>query len=212
MAERVDVVWMVISWWPACWISCAAWLAYVPSWHHRCWLVLAWLILIPPLLCQLIGRCWPVIGTHGVRSAAARRWWFLQQLQMPFNRLPWIEEGMRLVPGLYQAWLILWGARVSPWCVVAPHVVITDRQLVTIGTGAVLGDGCLLAAHMVVREPTWSITIAAISIGRGSLVGARAVLAPGVVVGDDEMVTAMKPMPPFSRWHGGRRHLKAGDG
>lgn len=210
MAERVDPVFALLAWWPLAWIAAAV--AIAARAPHGGWCAAAWILLLPPLLCRLVHGLWPVIGTHPARSAAARRWWWLQQLQLPFNRLPIFEECLRLVPGLYQVWLWLWGARVSPWCVVAPRVAITDRQLVTIGRGAVLGDGCLLGAHLVARRPDWSITIARITIGRGAVVGAYAALAPGVEVGDDEEVTATQPMPPFSRWVGGRRRLKGADG
>jgi acetyltransferase-like isoleucine patch superfamily enzyme len=212
MNEQVDGVYVVLSWWPALWLGVAVALATLLHWPHAMWLAMAWLVLVPPLLCRFIDRCWPVVGSHHVRSPAARRWWFLQQLQMPFNRLPVFEELLRLIPGLYQAWLVLWGSRVSLLCMVAPNVVITDRQLLTIGTGAILGNGCLLGAHLVVIEPQWTITIARITIGRGAVIGARAALAPGVDVADHQMVTVMSPMPPFSSWHDGRRHLKVRDG
>jgi hypothetical protein len=210
VAERVDPVFALLAWWQVAWTSTAVVIAlHAP---YGAWCAAAWLLLLPPLLCRTVHGLWPVVGTHPVRSGAARRWWWLQQLQLPFNRLPLLEECLRLVPGLYQAWLALWGARISPWCLVAPRVAITDRQLVIIGRGAVLGDGCLLGAHLVNRRPDWSITVAPITIGRGAIVGAYAALAPGVVVADDEEVTATQPMPPFSRWEGGRRHLKGSDG
>jgi hypothetical protein len=33
--------------------------------------------------------------------SAYRVWWVLTQWQILFNRLPWLEELLRLVPGLY---------------------------------------------------------------------------------------------------------------
>lgn len=207
MVKRIDPIFAALSWWPLIWHALIVPLVMlVPSpWHM--WAVVAWVGLLPPLLCRLVHGLWPVEGRHVVSSAAARRWWWLQQLQMPFNRLPLFEETMRLVPGLYQAWLRLWGARVSLLCVFAPHVVVTDRQLLEVGRGAVIGDGCHFSPHAVLREGEWSILIASIRVGNGSLVGARAVLGPGVIIADDQQVTATQGMPPFSRWENGRRQL-----
>lgn len=204
MAERIDPVYAALAWWPVAWHAAGAALAWLLPSPWR-WPALAvWVLLLPPLLCRTVDRCAPRRGTLDPR--AARRWWWLQQLQLPFNRIPVLEEALRLVPGLSQAWLWLWGARISPFCVIAPGARITDRQLVRVGRGAVLGAGCLLGGHLVVREDGgWRVIVAEVEVGAGAIVGARAVLGPGARVAPGEQLPATQALPPFQRWEGGRR-------
>ena len=70
-----------------------------------------------------------------------------------FNRLPWIEEILRLVPGLYALWIFLWGGRVSPLVYWAPGSLVIDRPLVIVEAGAVIGMGAGLAGHAGTLAP-----------------------------------------------------------
>jgi hypothetical protein len=87
----------------------------VPSWpigvRSAAAATLLW--LVPPLLCRLVFALSPVPdGRHVFGSAAFWSWWISLKLQTLFLRLPLLEELLRLVPGLYSAWLRLW-ARAS---------------------------------------------------------------------------------------------------
>src|SRR5687767_13363110 len=66
-------------------------------------IVLAIVILyvLPPLLSRSAGV---IEGTFAPGDRGFLRWWFTNQLQVIFNRLP-LEEVVRLVPGLYSVWL-----------------------------------------------------------------------------------------------------------
>ncbi|MCX6953884.1 MAG: hypothetical protein NTV51_17175 [Verrucomicrobia bacterium] len=73
--------------------------------------VLVWLLVVPPLLGRLVLARGLPAGDFPVPSPTFFRWWATWQLQSLFNRLPWIEETLRLVPALYSGWLRLWGLR-----------------------------------------------------------------------------------------------------
>ena len=126
--------------------------------------------------------------------------------------MPFLEELFRLVPGCYSIWLWAWGGRVSVFAYFAPGSRVTDRQHLIIGSGAVLGAGCLLGGHMVdhALDGSWQITVAPVDIGSGAVVGARSVLAPGSGVDPGEVMPATERLPPHCRWSGGRRHRRGG--
>lgn len=165
-------------------------------------LVAAWVYLLPPLLSRLLILAWGrPVGRLTQDQAAYRVWWTLTQLQMPFNRLPWLEEPLRLVPGLYALWIGLWGGRLSPFAFVGPGVVITDRHLVEVGRGAVLGMRSTLAGHMVLLEAgRWVVVAAAPIVEPEALLGGAAGLGPGAVLRAGHMLPTGRRLGPFDQW------------
>ena len=154
----------------------------------------AWLFILPPLVCRLTLL---VLGApHGraltQETRAYRVWWFVHQWQVVFNRLPWIEELLRLVPGLYALWIFLWGGQVSPLVYWAPGSLVTDRPLVIVGAGAVIGMGAGLAGHAGTLAPdgSYRIDIAAPRVGRGAMMGARSGLGPGAELAPGALLPA----------------------
>jgi hypothetical protein len=112
------------------------------------------LYLAPPLCGRLLTWVFrkPTGRDLPQSSSDFKVWWVLLRLQMPFNRLPWLEELLRMVPGLYPLWLNLWGARVHPATFWAPGARIIDRPYVSIGYGSVIGTGALLSGHLARTE------------------------------------------------------------
>ena len=77
---------------------------------------------------------------------------------MVFNRLPWLEEILRLMPGLYALWLFLWGGRVSPLVYWAPGSLVIDRPLVIVERGAVIGAGAGLVGPRRHARARWLLS------------------------------------------------------
>jgi hypothetical protein len=179
----------VVGWWPL-WT-----LSFAP----------AALLLLPPLMVRLAGGRGE--GKYEVGSAVYFRWWFCAQWQVVFNRLPLIEETLRLVPGLYSTWLRLWGARLGSLIYWSPGCVVLDRQLVEIGGHTVLGAGARLHSHVITRDSDGvsRLMLAPIRIGEGALIGGLSVLTAGDEIGAGEMTPATKALPPFSIWRNGKR-------
>jgi len=171
-------------------------------------IALAGLYLFPPLMARTLLRLWgPMPQTATLGSRAFLRWWALAQLQLVFNRLPELEELLRLIPGLYSVWLRLWGARVGRFVLWSPGVVITDRQLVSVGDHAVLGMGAKIGPHIVVRasDGTLRLLAAPVVIGREAIVGGLTVFGPGARMAPGETSHRTLVLPPFWTWEGGRR-------
>lgn len=177
----------------------------------------AWLLLLPPLVCRLTLLMFGMPHGRGLSqdARAYKVWWFVQQWQVVFNRLPWIEELMRLVPGLYALWIFLWGGRVSPLVYWAPGALVIDRPLVIVEAGAVIGTGAGLAGHAGTLAPdgSYRIDIAAPRVGAGAIVGARSGLGPGAELAPGTLLPAGRMLKPFTAWDGSaRRSVAARDG
>jgi hypothetical protein len=175
-----------------------------------------WFFLLPPLACRLaLLLCGRPRGRALTQAAPAYKvWWFIHQWQLVFNRLPWIEEILRLVPGLYALWIFLWGGRVSPLVYWAPGSLVIDRPLVIVETGAVIGMGAGLAGHAgtVAADGSYRVDIAAPRVGRGAMMGARSGLGPGAELVAGALLPAGRMIKPFTRWDGTTKRGIADEG
>lgn len=167
----------------------------------------ATLFLLPPLLARYVLRKGLPSGEIAVPSEAFFRWWITWQLQTVFNRLPWIEELLRLIPGAYSAWLRLWGANIGRLTLWSPGVRIFDRPLLTIGDDVVLGIDTRIVGHFGGLDAGGrsTFTLAPITIGDRCVIGASALLGPGVTLDADQATEALFLGPPFTHWSQGTR-------
>lgn len=163
----------------------------------------AWIYLLPPLASRLMiiafGR---PEGQLTQDMSAYRVWWVLTQWQILFNRLPWLEELLRLVPGLYALWIGLWGGHLSPRAYVGPGVLITDRHAVRVGHGAILGMKSILSGHLVIRneEGRWLVLAAAPIVESEAIMGGDARLGPGAVLRARQVLPTGRFVRPFDEW------------
>ncbi len=149
------------------------------------WLFLLWFYLLPPFLCRLtiffLGR---PKGIVSVSSTTHTLWWWLFQLQLPFNRFPLSEELLRSVPGLYALWLNLWGAKVSPFAFWSPGVTVMERYHLHIARGVILGTQAMLSGHVIKKDPDgqYVLFVDEIHLEQDVLLGAKANLSPGCYI------------------------------
>jgi acetyltransferase-like isoleucine patch superfamily enzyme len=174
---------------------------------------LALLYLGPPLAARVLLAAGGLPPARiPVGSRAFVRWWALLQLQVVFARLPFLEEALRLVPGLYSAWLRLWGARIGRYVYWAPEVRLTDRYLVEVGEQALVGMGTVLVSHLVIpgEGPAPTLLLARVTVGAGAQIGGLSLLGPGSRVPAGQATPARTVLPPFWSWVDGRRVPGAG--
>jgi hypothetical protein len=173
----------------------------------RLMIALTWIYLWPPVIARgavrLLGS--QVGDALGQETRAYKIWWFVTQLQVPFNRLPVFEELLRIIPGVYPLWLRLWGAHVSMKVYWGPGALLTDRMLVTIGSGVVIGTRAVLSAHLAFKDSDgeFRVTIAPIEIGDDVLVGAYAGIGPGCRIEAGSEVPAASFLRPGTIWQRG---------
>jgi hypothetical protein len=166
----------------------------------------AWLYLVPPCVCRLTLFAFGRPQGRGLTqdTRAYKVWWFTHQWQVVFNRLPWLEELLRLVPGAYALWIGMWGGSVSPWAYWAPGSIVVDRHLVIVERGAVIGMGAGLTGHIASlrADGTFTVDIAAPRVGRGAIMGTRSGLGPSAELADHQVLPAGRLIPPFMHWDG----------
>lgn len=165
--------------------------------------ILIWIYLVPPLVGRFVLAVFGTPqGTLTQDTRGYKVWWFLTQMQMVFNRLPWLEDVLHLVPGLYPLWIRLWGGKCSAQAYVAPGVVIIDRYLVDIRAGALLGYGSVLSPHLGTRrsDGRYQVIIGRIVVEEEAIIGGQSGLAPGATVRRGQVLPAAGHVGPFGEW------------
>ena len=168
----------VMAWWPwvfAALLGAAAWAAW--------WSVPLVLYLLPPALHRLHARWYPVVpGAYPLSEPRYVPWWGSHQLQAPFIAFPSLEALLRLL-GVYSPWLRLWGADIGRGVYWTPNVEITDRSLLAIGDGVVVGHKCGFYAHAIMpRRGGLTLFVKPIRVGAGAFLAGGCGFGPGAVV------------------------------
>jgi hypothetical protein len=164
-------------------LACAGWLVLAPGPLPALALV-AVLYLVPVASFRLHGAVFPLrAGASHLVGARYAPWWGGHQIQLFYIALPGLEAALRLVPGLYSAWLRLWGARIGRAVHWTPRVEITDRSLLVVGDRVVFGHHATLYAHVIrPSRDNLLLYVAPITIGDGAFVGAHSVIGPGAEI------------------------------
>ena len=169
---------------------------------------LLWVYLVPPLLARIIIFAFgKPTGIVSVSSKTHTLWWVLFQLQLIFNRFPFLEEALRVIPGVYALWLNLWGAKVNMFSFWGPGVTVMDRYHLVIGKGVILGTGCLLSAHVLVKKPDGELflIIDKLTIDADALIGVHSTLSPGCHIHSSQGVAAQKMLKPYTEIRDGKK-------
>ncbi len=204
---------LVINGWPLLHLISTAIVVLFP-WALLRWRLLAAiavLYLVPPLAATGLRLLLPLRQGHiHLGSRAYFTWWALFNLQVVFCRLPMLEELLRLVPGVYSAWLRLWGAHVGRLTYWAAGLRILDRSFVNIGDNVIFGADVRVTPHVIARnsDGALELVLATVIIGDRALVGGYSLLAAGTEIAPGECTRAFLISPPFGKWKDGVRISK----
>lgn len=163
---------------------------------------------------RLIARAFlrrPGVFSYRRHSSTCYAWNLASFLSITFLWFG-ISTGL-LPPPLRQVFYSLLGAEIGPG-IVSIGGRLTEPWLVSIGEAAMIGDGALLTPHIV--TPQYGVALGKITVSRGAVIGAHAVVMAGSTVGEGAMVNAMSLVPmntkigAYEIW-GGNPAKKLGD-
>jgi len=179
----------IISFYSTCILSlCVAtvlWFGWRPSFVQPVILAVI-LYLVPPLTFRLHRAFFPI--KKSLSNLSERKyspWWGAHQIQLIYTAVPQLEATLRIVPGLYSAWLRLWGSRIGRAVYWTPNVEITDRHALDIGARVVCGHKCKFLGHAIKpRGRQTALYTRTITIGSDVFIGAGSRIGPGAVIAD----------------------------
>ena len=169
------------------------------------------LYLAPPLLARIVNGVARIReGTLPIGSRDFFAWWTMAELQLIFNRLPFLEEALRLVPGAYSLWLRLWGARIGSLVFWGPGATVLDRTFLNLGSEVIVGAGVRLCPHVLAlgAQGKLELQLATITVGDRACIGGYSILGAGTEIAAGESTLAGVLSTPYSVWIDGRRRRK----
>ncbi len=147
-------------------------------------LVVAFDSLVVLLGLLLVRRVEP--GTYSLTSRRVLRW-IIADSFIHFVERSCLRGYLKgFAPGRSLLYRVL-GARIAPGLVVGADVRILDPWCLEVGAAALIGSFAVISGHSVEGG---QVHIAPVRIGERAVVGMRAVLLPGVEVGDGAVVGA----------------------
>lgn len=153
---------------------------------------------LPLLVYRLHNRFYPVVeGVSYLQGDRYSSWWGSHQIQLIYIAFPALESLLRLVPGLFSAWLRLWGASIGQQVYWAPGLEIADRGLLKVGDRAIIGHRVGLYAHVIKpKRQNLMLYVKPIKIGANAFIGSASRLGPGVVINPGDWVPVTSDLFP----------------
>ena len=153
---------------------------------------------IPVLVYRLHQWKYPLQeGVSYLRRKQYNPWWGSHQIQVIYIAIPALEALLRLIPGVFSAWLRLWGAKVGQNVYWTPGLEIADRPLLEIGDRVVIGHRVGIYSHIIKpRKQDLILYVKKVKIGNDVFVGAGSHLAPGAVIEDGVYIPAATNLYP----------------
>lgn len=165
--------------------GCLGWLLWSPGLVPAAAL-LASLYVFPLVAFHIHDRIHPLRdGISNLVGGDYSPWWGTHQIQLIYIAFPALEIALRLVPGLFSAWLRLWGSKIGRGVYWTPHLELGDRSMLEIGDGVVWGHRVGISGHIIKpRRGNLMLLCRRVRIGSGVFIGAGALIGPGAHIED----------------------------
>ena len=164
--------------------------------------------IIPPLITRIALLICPLKETeYDLFSKEYYVWWLTFCSQIIYLRLPFLEEILRLIPGLYSMWLrIFWGAKIGRFTFWAPGTKILDRPFLNIGNNVIFAADVRLNPH---AQLNGKLILAPVTIEDNVIVGAYSLLVSGTVIKANQETKPFLKSAPFTIWDNGVKSKNA---
>ena len=157
-------------------------------------LIIFVIYLQAPLLWRLLKMFYGQpegISYLGVKTKEGNLWWTAYHLQYLFNSFHFLEQILMLVPGLYSAWLRLWGSDIGKKVNWTPECRVVDRTHMKIGSRCLIGNRSYLAAHAIKkRDDRYLLYVKGVDIGDDVVLSYLVTVAPGAVIKSRSFIEA----------------------
>ena len=163
------------------------WLCRSDSWIVaicRLLLLLFTLYGLPVLTYRIHSHFHPLKeGISYLKGEKYSPWWGSHQIQAIYIAFPLLETVLRLIPGVFSAWLRLWGANIGKQVYWGSIGEISDRGSLKVCDRALIGHRVGFYAHIIKpKRQNLLLYVKQIKIGEGAFIGSGSYIGAGVTV------------------------------
>lgn len=149
-------------------------------------LVIAVIYLQAPLLWRLLAMIYgpiPKITFLGKKAPVGNLWYQGHKLQEIFETFEFLEKLLRTIPGLYSAWLRLWGAKIGKKVNWTSGCKLVDRPFIHIGDRSLIGNMSYISAHAIKKkDDKYILYVKDVHIKEDVVVAYSVTISPGVIL------------------------------
>lgn len=128
-------------------------------------------------------------------------WWASHQFQAIFNGFPALEVVLKLIPGVYSAWIRLWGGQIGKNVYWTQRVEIIDRGLIEVGNHVIFGHKVIICSHVVHKKNgSLRLYVKKVRIGNNAFIGAGSKLGPGSEILADQIIPFETTLTINKKW------------
>ncbi len=168
------------------------------------------LYLQSPLIWRLMNARYgpiPMVSRIGVKAESGSLWLVSNRLQELYETFEVLEKVLKTLPGLYSAWLRLWGARIGRKVNWTAGCKIVDRPFVHIGDRCLIGNQSYISAHAIKKkQDRYQLFVKDVRIGSHVVISYASTLGPGAVVGDRAFIESGAAVYPNREIPEGKHH------
>lgn len=147
------------------------------------------------------------VSRIGKNAIEGNMWMIAFQLQQFYNALPFLESLLKIIPGLYSAWLRLWGCRIGAKVNWTPGCQVVDRTLLEVGDRCLIGNMSYISGHAIKKkDDTYILFIKKVIIGNDCVISYSSTLSPGSVMGDRSFLEAGGVLYPNYKLNAGEKY------
>lgn len=157
--------------------------------------------LVPLAAYRLHETVHPLVeGRSHIAGGPYSPWWGGHQIQLVFIAFPMLETALRLVPGLFSAWLRAWGSTVGARVYWTPALRLGDRALLVVGDDVIFGYDVGISSHLVKKtKKNVLLYVKRVTLEKGAFIGAAAIIGPGAVIEEGAILDAGVHIYPNAR-------------
>lgn len=164
--------------------------------------------IVPPLITRIALLICPLKKTeYELFTKEYYVWWLTFCTQIIYLRFPFLEEIIRVIPGLYSMWLrIFWGAKIGRFTYWAPGTKILDRPFINIGNNVIFAADVKLNPH---AQLNGKLILASVTIEDNVIIGAYSLLVSGTTIKANQETKPFLKSAPFTIWENGAKSKNA---
>jgi acetyltransferase-like isoleucine patch superfamily enzyme len=149
-------------------------------------LIILVLYLEAPMIWRILSALYgpvPKVSFIGKKADTGNLWFAGHKLQELYETFDFLEKALKTIPGVYSAWLRLWGANIGKKVNWTSGCKLVDRPHIHIGDRSLIGNMSYISAHAIKKKDgKYTLFVKDVHVQHDVVLAYLVTLAPGVSI------------------------------